>query len=51
METRIRNIPENLWRRFRALCVLQGQSVNEKIIELVAAYVEKSNGKGGKAPK
>ena len=38
-ETRIRNIPDVTWRRFKSICVLRGESVNAKVIELVAGYV------------
>ncbi len=44
-ETRIRNIPDALWRQFKSLCVLQGEKVNDKLIELVRLYVDSMSGK------
>ena len=39
-ETRIKNIPESLWRQFRAICVLKGLKVNAQMIELIRQYVD-----------
>ncbi len=39
-ETRIKNIPEMLWRQFKAICVLEGLRVNDQLIELVKQYVD-----------
>jgi hypothetical protein len=44
-ETRIRNIPDHLWRQFKSLCVLRGELVNAKVIELVEKYVDSMKGK------
>ena len=40
-EMRIRNIPENLHKRFKMLCVDEGISINEKVIQLVKEAVER----------
>jgi plasmid stability protein len=45
-EMRIRNIPENLHKRFKMLCVDERVSINEKIIQLVKEAVEKWEAKG-----
>ena len=39
-ETRIKNIPESLWRQFRAICVLKGLRINDQLIELIKNYVD-----------
>ena len=41
MEYRIANIPEELWHRFKVLCVLEKVSMREKLIELVEKEVAK----------
>jgi len=43
---RIKNIPEDLHKRFRILCIQESVSLNEKIIQLMKEAVEK-----GKPPK
>jgi hypothetical protein len=45
-EMRIRNIPENLHKRFKMLCVDEGVSINHKILQLMKAAVEKWDAKG-----
>ena len=45
-EMRIRNIPENLHKRFKMLCVDEQISINAKIIQLVKVAVEKWEAKG-----
>ena len=45
-EMRIRNIPENLHKRFKMLCVDEQISINAKIIQLVKEVVEKWEAKG-----
>jgi plasmid stability protein len=45
-EMRIRNIPENLHKRFKMLCVDEGISINEKVIRLVKEAVDKWESKG-----
>lgn len=45
-EMRIRNIPENLHKKFKMLCVDEGISINEKIIRLVKEAVEKWDQRG-----
>ena len=42
MEMRITNIDENLSRRFKALCQLEGKTLGEKLTELMEKEVEKS---------
>ena len=39
-DARIRNIPEMLWREFKAVCALEGTTINDKIIELIQKTVE-----------
>ncbi len=41
----IRDFPDNLHRRFKSLCVLNGEHMRERIIELVREYVEKEEKK------
>ena len=45
-ETRVYNIPELLWRRFRAACLLKGIKVNEQMIELIQQFVDEQEKKG-----
>ncbi len=45
-EMRIRNIPENLHKKFKMLCVDEQISINAKIIQLVKEAVEKWETKG-----
>jgi plasmid stability protein len=45
-EMRIRNIPENLHKRFKMMCVDEGTSINEKAIRLIKEAVEKWDRKG-----
>ena len=40
-ETRIKNIPESLWRRFKAICVLRGVKINDQLLELIQEYVDR----------
>ena len=39
-DARIRNIPEMLWREFKAVCALEGTTINDKMIELIQKTVE-----------
>ncbi len=41
MEFRIRNIPSELYKRFKILCVQEEKTVNQKLIELMQEAVEK----------
>jgi len=45
-ETRVYNIPEQLWRRFRAYCLLSGVRVNDQMIELIQRFVDEQDKKG-----
>jgi len=40
MDTRIRNVPKDVWREFKILCAEQDISMNRKIIELATKEVE-----------
>jgi len=40
-ELRIRNVPEEIYRRFKALCALRGVKINDYVIELLRREVEK----------
>jgi len=42
MELRIRNIPEDLHFKFKALCSLEHKKLNDKIIEIMRDAVEKA---------
>ncbi len=41
-EMRIRNIPEQLHKQFRILCIRDGVSINDLIIRLMKEAVEKA---------
>ena len=41
-EFRLREIPTDLWRTFRAACALEGKGANDKLIELIREAVEKT---------
>lgn len=45
-ETRVYNIPEQLWRHFRAKCLLKGVKVNDQMIELIQKFVDEEQEKG-----
>ena len=34
-------IQKNLWRKFKAICALQGRNMSQVLIELVELYVNK----------
>ena len=40
MDTRIRNIPPDLWHQFKILCVTEKISMNQKVLDLVREAVE-----------
>jgi len=40
-EFRLRNIPADAWKSFKAVCALEGKTVNDKIIELVKGEAER----------
>ena len=45
METRIRNIPPDMWKKFKHLCIEQDISVNKKLLQLVRKEVERNEKK------
>ncbi len=40
METRIRFIDPETWKRFKLVCLMEGMSMNSKLLELITAAVE-----------
>jgi hypothetical protein len=42
VEFRIRNIPDEYYWKFKALCALEKKNVNEKMLELIKEAVEAS---------
>ena len=40
-ETRIRNLPDDVWRRFRVICLEAGISANKRLIQLIEAEVKR----------
>ena len=42
MDTIVRNIDKNLWRKFKEICVRKDVSLNQKIKELISAYVKRN---------
>jgi len=46
MDTRVRGIPTELWREFKAMCALQGKSMNAVLVKLVQQAVDEWK-KGG----
>ncbi len=40
-EFRIRNIPDEAYRRLKALAALEGKNVNDKLIEMILKEIEK----------
>jgi len=43
MDTRVRGIPEPLWREFKAMCALQGKTMNEVLVKLIKQAVDQYN--------
>jgi len=39
MEFRIRNIPGNIWKEFKILCIREDTTLNDKMIELIKKEV------------
>ena len=39
MDYMIRNIPDNLWNKFKATCATQGKTMLSVIIELIEKYI------------
>ena len=42
VEFRVRNIPDDDYWKFKALCALEKKNVNAKLLELIHQAVEKS---------
>lgn len=42
MEVRIRELPNDLHREFKLLCVSEGVTINDKLIELIEEAVRKA---------
>ena len=42
VETRLRNIPDDLWWKFKAAVALNKKRINDTLIEMIEEYVEKS---------
>lgn len=40
-EMRIRNIPEDLYKRLKILCIEEGKTLNDKVIEVIREAVAK----------
>jgi hypothetical protein len=38
----LRNVPEDIKKHFKALCVLRGETITDEIIKLMREEVEKS---------
>ena len=41
MDSKVRNVPPDIWHEFKLHCVEQNISINKKIIELVTKEVER----------
>jgi len=41
MDIRIRDIPEDLHRKLKLICVMQGTSIQRQMIELIEEHVRK----------
>ena len=39
MEFRLRNIPGNIWKEFKILCIREDTTLNDKMIELIKKEV------------
>ncbi len=48
VEMFLRNVPNDLHRRFKLICVEQGISMNKQIIELIRKHVERQEKKAKK---
>lgn len=40
-ELRIRDVPDEVYRKFKALCALKGYKISDHVIELLKKEVEK----------
>ena len=47
---RVREIPEDLFRRFKALSALQGRTVNQRFLELMVEAVDREFKEEAKGP-
>jgi len=45
MEFRLRNIPEQLWKELKIICIREDTNLNDKLIQLIRDAVEKGNPK------
>ncbi len=45
-EMRIRGIPEDLYKRFKILCIEEGAGLNDKVIDLIRVAVAKRKSTG-----
>ncbi len=45
-EMRIRNVPEDMYKRLKILCIEEGKTLNEKVIELIRDAVAKRRSSG-----
>lgn len=43
----VQKIPDNLYRQFKSLCVLQNKTVKEVFIEMMKEWIEKGKKKEG----
>jgi plasmid stability protein len=50
MVATVRNIPDDVWKAFRIMCIEKGISANEQIVHLIESEVKKyeQEKKGGK---
>ena len=39
VEYRLRQVPDDLWWKFKALCALERKGINDKLIEMIAAAI------------
>ena len=40
MEFRLYNIPDDLWHKFKILCVTQKKSLREKLLEMIQKEID-----------
>ena len=51
MTIQTRRMPEDMWHKFKIICVKRNVSLNSQMIKLVTDYVEKAEKAKAKAPK
>lgn len=39
---RVKDIPEDLWRKFKALSALEEKTINQKLVDLIREAVDKA---------